>query len=192
MGKQLVIKNADFSANAIDVDPYYENIEFAKAEASNIVFRNFANGLNLFLDFDIQLLSLPANGKFYAMGVDNYPIRATSAKFQLGVVDLMGSDLARHLFRFSKVDNSEATLSCEGQSVTRAGDYPYNFDFIGYGYYNLSFLCRIYAVNQYEDDTFVTKIHEWVPKKLMPAGVIGLYDNITDEFILPTEGTLTE
>lgn len=194
MGRKLIIIGADFTVNAIDKESYYVDLDYAKVESNNIVFAALASGSNLYLDYDIQLLSQPSPDNLYGMGLYIMPLKVQGGYFTIGVRNLMAADLNRHTFRYAKTGNASITFSSGAHTVTREGTFSDNFDFVGVSgqTYAYSYQCKIFAVNQYSDSTFATKIHSWVPKKYMPQGIIGLYDTIDNRFVVPTTGELTE
>lgn len=197
MGKQLVIKGANFSANAIESDAYYLDLNYAVANRNNVVFSELMSDSNLFIEYDIQLTSMPEDAGIgmYIMGASNLPPRVKDGYFQLGAANLMIADLNRHVFKYEKIDGQTVTLSSEGETITRTSmTIEDGFSFIGYVGHETSFQCKIYSIKQYSDNTFDESkiIHNWVPKKRMPSGVIGLYDTVTEHFVTPTVGVLDE
>ena len=194
MGRKLIIIGADFTVNAIDRESYYVDLDYAKVENNNTVFAALASGSNLYLDYDIQLLSQPSAGDIYGMGHYLRPLKVQGGYFMIGDFNLMAADLNRHTFRYAKTGNTTVVFSSGANTVTKVSTYSNNFDFVGVSgiSFAYSFQCKIFAVNQYSDSTFATKIHSWVPKKYMPQGIIGLYDTIDNRFVVPTTGELTE
>lgn len=196
MGKQLVIKGTDFSVNAIEAEPYYLDLDYAVSNSNDVSFTSLMNDSTLYIEYDIQLTQLPLSGDFYVMGTRDVSVRANDSKFQLGATDFIDVDLNRHVFRYEKI-NHTITLSTNGESITRQNSRIQDtFDFIGIYDEEIkkSFFCKVYSIKQYSDNTFDESkiIHNWVPKKRMPSGVIGLYDTVTNQFIAPTVGTLIE